>query len=311
LYANIKILILKFPGKNFRFQNIQLENVTCVVNTRIYPQMKTLGLYLVLFISTSFGQDVVLTAPANLLSSTGLATPYQNSLNQSIFGTAAFVEATIFDPNTNNVYAYSPLVVTIGTTPAVAPTVPSLPAGAIVGLWFGTNANTLTLTDNNNGQNLANGKLWKFFPKYLAQCINGIANSIFGRTAFCNAQQLYSAVFQAINAGFLTVPPLGTASDGKPCPTSRDFFLVDNNQSDGVVNSYLVTSTTQLAQNTLTNQANIGAKVTATLFNFGDQRLLQTLDLALGCTPWKVRDWTDNNNVNLVATFATNEIQAS
>jgi hypothetical protein len=121
--------------------------------------MKVLALFLVLFISTSFGQDIVLTIPAKPLTATGLATPYTKNLNQSITGNAAFVQATIFDPNTNILYAYNPIVITIGTTYALAPLMPNLAVNVVVGIWFGTNGNTLTLADNNNGANLAEGKL--------------------------------------------------------------------------------------------------------------------------------------------------------
>ena len=40
----------------------------------------------------------------------------------------AFVQATILNPRTGALAVYDPLVITQGTTPAVAPTVPTLPA---------------------------------------------------------------------------------------------------------------------------------------------------------------------------------------
>src|SRR6202043_1864479 len=77
--------------------------------------------------------------PANPLSAQGLATPYQltgpNGMTPAQSGCTmtnaaalgAFVQATILNPQTGQLYVYDPLVITQGTTPAVAPTVPVLP----------------------------------------------------------------------------------------------------------------------------------------------------------------------------------------
>ena len=51
----------------------------------------------------------------------------------------------MLDPATGQISVYDPLVVNAGTQPAVAPVVPTLPAGAVVALWFGYNGDTLTL----------------------------------------------------------------------------------------------------------------------------------------------------------------------
>src|ERR1700689_4505511 len=81
--------------------------------------------------------DIII--PAHPFTARGLATPYQltgtdgqspaasgcemtNAVNLG-----AFVQATILDPDTGRLYIYDPLVVTQGTTPAVAPVVPVLP----------------------------------------------------------------------------------------------------------------------------------------------------------------------------------------
>ena len=93
--------------------------------------------------------------PANPLSARGLATPYQltgtdgqtpaqsgcemsNAVNLG-----AFVQATILNPATGKLFVYDPLVITQGTTPAVAPVVPTLPRGAIVTIDFGFNGTDL------------------------------------------------------------------------------------------------------------------------------------------------------------------------
>ncbi|HJZ06434.1 MAG TPA: hypothetical protein VJ283_00010, partial [Trebonia sp.] len=89
--------------------------------------------------------------PANPLSAKGLATPYQltgtggmtaaqsgcTMTNAANLG--AFVQATILNPRTGQLAVYDPLVITQGTTPAVAPVVPTLPANAIVTIDFGFN----------------------------------------------------------------------------------------------------------------------------------------------------------------------------
>ena len=94
--------------------------------------------------------------PANPLSAQGLATPWQlegpagmtpaqsgcTMANSANLG--AFVQATILDPATGALSVYEPLVITQGTTPAVAPVVPTLPAGAVVTMDVGFNGTDLT-----------------------------------------------------------------------------------------------------------------------------------------------------------------------
>src|ERR1700678_3467211 len=92
--------------------------------------------------TTNANCDVIV--PANPLTAQGLATPYQltgtdgqtpaesgcEMSNAANLG--AFVQATILNPATGKLYVYDPLVITEGTTPAVAPVVPTLPRHAIV-----------------------------------------------------------------------------------------------------------------------------------------------------------------------------------
>ena len=131
-----------------------------------------------------------------------------NFSNQQVF-----VEGTIFDPQTNNVFVYNPLVITSGTKPAIDPIVPNLPDGAIVGIWVGANSNNVVLIGDTAGGN----------------CINGINVggflSTFTQVASCNAAQFF-AMAQAASP-----PPLGKASDGQTCLSTRDFALVDMDQS--------------------------------------------------------------------------------
>src|SRR5260370_14064324 len=159
--------------------------------------------------------DCKIIVPAQPLPAKGLATPYQlmatnpanGPCNESNPNQAAFVQAAIIDPATGQISVYDPLVIDQGTQPAIPPVVPGLPARGVVAIWFGANSNTLTLQSMNHS--LRNG-----------HCVNGIDNSIFGQVSYCNAR----AFFQA---GKLVPPPLGIARDGLPCPTVRDFSVVD------------------------------------------------------------------------------------
>src|SRR5690349_5950604 len=94
-----------------------------------------------------------LIVPQHPLSARGLATPYQltgsdvggSPCHEAESGTAAFVQAAVLDPATGQISIYNPLVIDRGTQPAVAPVVPTLPANAVVGIWFGSNGSVLRL----------------------------------------------------------------------------------------------------------------------------------------------------------------------
>jgi hypothetical protein len=236
-------------------------------------------------------QNCVLTVPPNPLSPAGLATPY------TVTGCiqtqcSSFVQGAIFDLTTNTISMYNPLVIQAGTVPAVVPTVPTLPAdNFVVALWFGTNGNTLTLTGTGVGT---------------GNCINGGPDgSVFGQFAYCNAPLFFSSVAGAIAAGKFVVPPLGTASDGATCPTVRDFFVVDMDQSDNVNTDYL-TVNNQTAQNTANNRKTLKNLIA----NASDNRLLSlVMDAALGCNPMTAPDLADNGNP--VTALPLNEISAA
>jgi hypothetical protein len=251
----------------------------------------------------AIAQNSILTYPGTvgILTGTGLATPWTNSLNQTLSCNAAFIQGSWFDSNTNTISAYNPLVITLGTKPAIIPTAPTVPATATVALWFGYNGNSVTLADTQNGGLLS-----------AANCVNGLTGSIFLQFAYCNAVNFYSVAIPAVNNGVLKVPQLGTANDGGTCPTTRDFFVIDMDQSDNVVTTYLVTATQETAQGTLSNSNNLGANVVSVLTNASDCRLLSiAMDGALGCTPMQVTDLTETTVANTVATFATAELQAN
>src|SRR3984893_7232016 len=194
--------------------------------------------------------NCTLIVPSNPLSAQGLATPYQlvatdpanGPCNESNKAQAAFVQGAVIDPATGQISIYNPLVIDQGTQPAAAPVVPKLPANAVVALWFGFNGNNLTLRGTRGSLRQGN-------------CVNGTNGSIFGQFAYCNAPAFFRAAHRAYRAGQLTPPALGTANDGKTCPTVRDFGVVDMDQSDNVTTTYLVTGDGHTAQMTAANQA--------------------------------------------------------
>jgi hypothetical protein len=207
---------------------------------------------------------------------------------------SAFVQAAIFDPATGQISIYNPLVIDQGSVPVSPPVVPKLPEHAIVALWFGYNGNVLI-----QGGSAAALKA--------ANCVNGLPGNNFGQYSYCNAPAFFKAANRAVREGRLRVPPLGFASDGQRCPTVRDFFVVDQDQSDNLPVTYLISSGGLLAQNTQANQA---AMAGATLLgNPSDNGLLDRfLDPAIGCTPWKVDDLADPGQK--VPGLALNELQA-
>ena len=243
--------------------------------------------------------NCTLTVPANPLTPAGLAAPYVLSgtqpggaCHEADTGQSAFVEAAIIDPATGALSLYRPLVIDRGTQPAAAPVAPALPAGAVVGIWFGFNGDTLTL--RGVGNSLADG-----------HCVNGLNGSTFGQYAYCNAPAFFTAANGAIAGKKLVVPPLGTGTDGQPCPSVRDFGVVDQDQSDNVNTTYLATADGRTAQNTGNRLA--GA---TTLTNGSDNRLLDNfIDPALGCNPFTAPDLTANGAPS--ASLALDELQAA
>ena len=246
--------------------------------------------------------NCTIIVPVNALSAVGLSTPYQLVATDSNLGDcheanvdqSAFVQAAILDPATGQISVYNPLVVDQGATPAAPPVIPTLPANAIVALWFGYNGDVLTLRGAQDGVLAA------------AECVNGLPGDNFGQYAYCSAPAFFKAAHRAIRRGQLKIPPLGTAVDGLPCPSVRDFYVVDQDQSDNLPLSYLIADS-GMAQRT---QANIAAFPTATtLGNPSDNRLVDVaLDGALGCTPWKAPDLADPGQ--MVPALPLNELQA-
>jgi hypothetical protein len=219
-----------------------------------------------------------LAVPANPLTAAGLATPWQlgdgcSMANAGMEG--AFVEATILSPS-GQLSVYSPLVVTAGTQPAVAPAAPTIAPGSVVEISAGFNGTNLFLT----GAGATEGK-----------CVDALGQSVIGQVSACNAVAFYRAANADIAKGTLKIPAAGTATDGQACQTTRDFALIDQDQSDNVVSQYLITANGQTAQNSPANEAKLtGATV---LTNGSDDALLsEFVDPANGCTPFTAPDST-------------------
>ena len=243
--------------------------------------------------------------PANPLSAQGLATPFQltgpdgmtpaqsgcTMANAANLG--AFVQATIVNTQTGQLSVYDPLVITQGTTPAVAPVVPKLPARYVATIDFGFNGTDLTQVGA-TANALQQG-----------DCVNGQNGSVFGQVSFCNGTNFFNEAFRLEREGKLTVPSAGTSDKivasggnlgtGQTCPTTRNFDMVDQDQSDNVTTLYLLNPATgQTAQNTTANAGNMTGATT--LANGSDDILVDAfLDPTLGCTPFMAPD-LDNNN---------------
>ncbi|MDT7559888.1 MAG: hypothetical protein QOI68_4358, partial [Pseudonocardiales bacterium] len=258
-------------------------------------------------------QNCTLAVPPAPLTAVGLATPYRLTATDGAAGAcheananqSAFVEAAILDPGTGKISIYHPLVIDDGTQPAAAPVRPTLPPRASVAVWFGFQANTLSLRAKRFNRHRL---LLRFLGGNGNQCVNGTANSPFGQFAYCNAPAFFAAAKAAIRAGSLRVPAVGTARDGQPCPSTRDFSVVDQDQSDNLDTKYLALPDGRTAQFSPANQAQLaGATV---LTNASDNGLLDRfIDPALGCQPFTAPDISGGNSPT--PALALNELQAA
>ena len=238
--------------------------------------------------------NCTIQVPANPLSAHGLATPWQlgDGCSMANFGTqGAFVEATILSPN-GQVQVYNPLVITAGTTAAATPAAPTIARGSQVIIDVGFNGTNLALT----GRGAQQGR-----------CVDALGQSLIGQVSACNAVGFYRLANAEIANGTLKVPAAGTATDGQPCLTTRDFGTVDQDQSDNVITSYLLNGNGQTAQNTAANATAVaGAQ---TIVNGSDDKLLAAfLDPANGCTAFSAPDPTDPTGMS--GSQALNELSA-
>ena len=238
-----------------------------------------------------------LSVPAHPLSARGLATPYVLSgdgCTETDPGHSAFVQATVIDTRTGQVANYTPLVITKGTHPAIRPTVPKLPKHRVVGIWFGFNGDDLHLRGTNRDLGAA-------------RCVNGAAGGLFGQYAYCNAPAFFAAANAAVRSGHLVVPALGRGTDGQLCPTTRDFGIVDQDQSDNVTSAYFAVGG-RTAQATVANAERLPNGVVLT--NASDNGLVDNkIDPAIGCKPWTAPDL--GNALRPSNSLALDELQAA
>ena len=270
--------------------------------TNIKRMIRSIPLFILsLFTFSLNAQDCLLQVPTNPLS-TGLFQPWyvstsMNSISncsQLIEGSEVFAEATILDISTGKIFIYSPLVIDAGTTPAVYPTNLTLPVNNIVTIHFGTNANSLTLISEFNMQE--------------GLCVNGIINSIFGQFAYCNAINFFNIISNLINNGIVNIPSIKTSTLCDLCPTTRSFSIVDQDQSDNVITTYLVTTDLKIAQDNTFNRNNL--KILKIISNGSDNKLLSVfVNPAIGCNSFSAPDF-ENNDINRDS-LVLNELQAS
>jgi len=239
--------------------------------------------------------NCTVSVPANPLSAAGLATPWElgDGCTWANGGTeGVFIDATILSPD-GQLQVYNPLVIDQGTKPAVAPVAPTIAPGSQVILSLGANGNALALV----GPGVRQGN-----------CVDALGNSLINQTPQCNAANFYRMANAEIARGILKVPATGTGQDGQACQTVRDFALIDQDQSDNAIASYLFDPATgQTAQATAANQA---AMTNATAQNNGsDNGLLDKfVDVALGCTPFTAPNATNPNGSS--GSQALNELSA-
>jgi hypothetical protein len=230
-----------------------------------------------------------LVVPEHPETAAGLASPYlltgpdgespaASGCEQSNPNLQAFVQATILNPATGRLWVYEPLVITLGSPPAVAPVVPKLPKGAVINLMVGFNGNDLQLV----------GALANTLTN--AHCVDGLDGSLFGQVSYCNSVSFYAAADQDISEGKLRIPANGTSPvTGQPCPTTRSFDLVDQDPSDNVTTQYLLTADGETAQDNAASTADLPGAMT--ISNGSDNRVLDNFVLpALGCAPFTAPD---------------------
>ena len=239
--------------------------------------------------------NCTVTVPNHPLTAKGMATPWVLGdgctwVNGDTEG--VFIDATILAPN-GQLQVYNPLVITQGTTPEVAPTPPTIARGSQVILSVGYNGGALALVGRGARQ---------------GNCLDALGNSLVDQTPQCNAANFYRMANREIARGLLKIPAAGTGKDGQACQTTRDFALIDQDQSDNAVASYLFNPATgQTSQATAANAANLTQDTAET--NGSDNGLLDKfVDPALGCTPFTAPNPT--NPAGASASQALNELSA-
>jgi hypothetical protein len=239
--------------------------------------------------------NCTVTVPAHPLTARGLASPWVlgDGCTWENGGTeGVFIDATILAPN-GQIQVYNPLVINQDSTPAVAPTPPTIARGSQVILSVGYNGGALALVGRGARQ---------------GNCLDAFGNSLIDQTPQCNAMNFYRMANAEIRRGLLKIPAVGTGKDGQACQTTRDFALIDQDQSDNAVASYLFNPDT--GQSAQATAANVAAMPNATAESNGsDNGLLDKfVDPALGCTPFTAPNST--NPAGQSSSQALNELSA-
>ncbi len=237
--------------------------------------------------------NCTVSVPARPLTAQGLATPWElgdgctwaNGATEGVF-----IDATILAPN-GKIQVYNPLVIDQGTQPEAAPAPPTIARGSQVILSVGFNGNALALV----GPGVRQGN-----------CMDALGNSLINQTPQCNAASFYRLANAEIARGLLKIPATGTGQDGQACQTTRDFALIDQDQSDNAVAHYLYNpATDQTSQDTAANQASFPGDTVES--NGSDNGLLDSfVDPALGCKPFTAPNTTNPNGAS--AAQALNEL---
>ena len=257
-------------------------------------------LFVSFIVKTSFSQNCFLEVPIDPLN-TGLFKPWFVSSNpnsainctQTDSTKASFVEATIFHTDTNTFSIYNPLVLDKGTNPFIPITTAYIKSTDMVVIHFGTNSNSLELISSSLNFNTLG----------MGNCITKVNNSIFGQFSYCNAENFFKTVNAKIN--FINIPPLGVTVYREKCPSVRS-FTVDQDQSDNVLTSYILTDNNIIAQDTPENQ--ILLRNMNEFLNFITNGRIYVNKL-IGCQPYTAPDFI--NPTIFKSSLALNEIQAS
>jgi len=293
-------------------------------------------------------QNCILEIPNDPLNK-GLFTPWfvSSDINspvrcsQKVPVTAVFVEATILDTDTGNLFVYYPLVVDKGDTPAIDPIKTPLPPNNVVTIHFGTNSESVQLVTKNKHKvskgdscdsiasmhSMTVSDLKVLNPKLKCvslqkgieidvsdnllpgNCVNGNGDKgdLFGQFAYCNAENFFKKANEMIANGLITIPEF-LDKNGEKCPTVRNFAIIDADQSDNVLSSYILTTDLKVAQNTVENNQNLNVLLIAD--NGSDNRLLNKFyNPAIGCKSFVAPDLLEPLITR--SSLALNELQAN
>ena len=244
------------------------------------------------------------TATSTAPTATSTAAPTSSATTAAAAVLQAYVQRTGHHHGKGTATA-APTATTTTATPAATATATATSPGSVT-------SPTVTGTQPAAGADTAAASGTPDAILQQGNCIAGedIAGtfSSFTQVGACNAVAFFQAANNAVTAGQLTVPNPGTATDGQPCETTRNFAVIDQDQSDNVTTEYLASANGQIAQDTATNAAaNPNATVLA---NGSDNGLIDFhLDPALGCTPWKVADLA--NAGSTATALPLDELQAA